>query len=638
MNVNAHASEHIAFIQKMLKKHSASSDRKQTLLKQLEFAEQRAADPNLNLAVLGEFSSGKSTFINALLRQRLLKSARVATTASATYITFSPTLNVKATFLDGSCISATALDTTKLSGAITQITARSVGNLPIRTVIDLLTSNQTVADKVRRVDISLPNRHLKSGLSIIDTPGIGAGSDHTKMHSQIAQAVVEQSADAAIVLIPSAQPMSSTLLAFLQSTARHFLHRCIFVVTAMDNQDSEEQRRVLGFVYHCLTKKLGLRKPSLYECAAVTALPVLGKIPVDKQPIWLDWQQAFYKLETLLVQEVARQRNLIISEKLIYLFQALLVELKADVQARQNTIERGEKQLQENSIEALESVLSQLLEQGSQRICAASSRCSTTASASKSGFRARVRSKAHSIIDSGSRESIHNYSSAVEPILTSAAEVECRQFLQTVDNDVQQLKQCFKEVSIEFNHHFEKSYTMLTSFGSSITIPPVALASLSVPSVGFSSAVSLAKQVQQADKRTGTGTYAGAAVGFLVMGPVGAAAGAALGRVMGSSGQKSLRDDYRQEIKQQVDQDIDRYVEEVTREIELLKENAIAELRAIAQTYLVEYSAAVNEILQQHSVRERRLTLKAKDIRRDMHELIQRQRQLEALSSQIAAA
>jgi GTPase SAR1 family protein len=28
----------------------------------------RCADPNLYLAVIGEFSSGKSTFINALLR------------------------------------------------------------------------------------------------------------------------------------------------------------------------------------------------------------------------------------------------------------------------------------------------------------------------------------------------------------------------------------------------------------------------------------------------------------------------------------------------------------------------------------------------------------------------------------------
>ena len=43
-------------------------------------------DSKLYLAVIGEFSSGKSTFINALLGFRLLKDAVMPTTACATYI------------------------------------------------------------------------------------------------------------------------------------------------------------------------------------------------------------------------------------------------------------------------------------------------------------------------------------------------------------------------------------------------------------------------------------------------------------------------------------------------------------------------------------------------------------------------
>ena len=43
------------------------------LHQQLDRLQQRRSNPNLYLAVVGEFSSGKSTFINALLRDELLK-------------------------------------------------------------------------------------------------------------------------------------------------------------------------------------------------------------------------------------------------------------------------------------------------------------------------------------------------------------------------------------------------------------------------------------------------------------------------------------------------------------------------------------------------------------------------------------
>jgi ribosome biogenesis GTPase A len=43
--------------------------------------QRRRTDPNLYVAVVGEFNGGKSTFINALLRQKILKSSVVERTA-----------------------------------------------------------------------------------------------------------------------------------------------------------------------------------------------------------------------------------------------------------------------------------------------------------------------------------------------------------------------------------------------------------------------------------------------------------------------------------------------------------------------------------------------------------------------------
>lgn len=345
----AQSSEHIAFIRTMLQKHSVAGARRNELFRQLRLAEHRSIGRVLRVAILGEFSSGKSTFINALIGQRLLKSARVATTASATFITYGPRLKVTATFLDGSCIQATAFEMARLHRVIARIQPDLPEIISIREAIDLLTADQAIANAVKQVDISLPSPFLQRGLSIIDTPGIGAGGDYTHNHVQITQAVVEQSADAIIVLVPSAQPMSNTLLSFLQGSAHRFLHRCIFVMTAMDTQTQADRQKTWSFVNHCLIKKLGLQNPKVYECGAIAALPTVRKILAPQQSIWAAWQQQFIKLEVILFQEIVRQRSLMISEKLVYLFQALLREVSMDMDARKAAVDEGLRQLSEQN-------------------------------------------------------------------------------------------------------------------------------------------------------------------------------------------------------------------------------------------------------------------------------------------------
>ena len=53
---------------------------------QYDKIKQRSIDPNFYLSTIGDFSSGKSTLINTIMRRKLLKVAHAATTAVPTYI------------------------------------------------------------------------------------------------------------------------------------------------------------------------------------------------------------------------------------------------------------------------------------------------------------------------------------------------------------------------------------------------------------------------------------------------------------------------------------------------------------------------------------------------------------------------
>lgn len=55
----------------------------------------RLTDGRLRLAVIGEFSSGKSTFINGLLRAPVLPVAVLPTTATAVTIEYGPAFLVR---------------------------------------------------------------------------------------------------------------------------------------------------------------------------------------------------------------------------------------------------------------------------------------------------------------------------------------------------------------------------------------------------------------------------------------------------------------------------------------------------------------------------------------------------------------
>ena len=60
--------EQLQFTQEALQKSEISVPLRVKIHEQIDRIRQRQQDPKLYLAVVGEFSSGKSTFINALLR------------------------------------------------------------------------------------------------------------------------------------------------------------------------------------------------------------------------------------------------------------------------------------------------------------------------------------------------------------------------------------------------------------------------------------------------------------------------------------------------------------------------------------------------------------------------------------------
>ncbi|GFN31623.1 dynamin family protein [Paenibacillus xylaniclasticus] len=123
------------------------------------------AEPVPIVGIMGEFSAGKSTFINALLGEEILQSDVLPTTAVVTYIKY------------GDRPKATAYD------------ADGIGIEYPLSILGSLTAEgeegAALRASIQYVELQLPKERLKS-MTLVDTPGFNAGNEqHTASSKQV---------------------------------------------------------------------------------------------------------------------------------------------------------------------------------------------------------------------------------------------------------------------------------------------------------------------------------------------------------------------------------------------------------------------------------------------------------------------
>ena len=118
----------------------------------------------LQLAVLGQFKRGKSSFINALLGAPLLPIAVVPLTAVPIFISWGPKPLVRVRFKDGRAEELSTDD----PDAIREFLFRFVAE----------EANPENRLGVDRVELFYPASILTGGTALIDTPGVGSTFRH----------------------------------------------------------------------------------------------------------------------------------------------------------------------------------------------------------------------------------------------------------------------------------------------------------------------------------------------------------------------------------------------------------------------------------------------------------------------------
>lgn len=220
----------INFAERLIHKYKSewSSTVYDALCNQLENIKKKREYGKLNISIIGDFSSGKSTFINALLRCNLLKEG----------------------ILQGTTTALTILEYYPKYALIVEDMYKRVKKYRYKTLKELSTdlhkfTTTEGAKYLNFVRVGLPASILNSNIRIIDTPGTDSLET---WHEDVTRRAIKKYSDISIIAVDTTKSLSETFCTFIAENLSDVLSKCVFVATKYDKAKEDERATVLKFI------------------------------------------------------------------------------------------------------------------------------------------------------------------------------------------------------------------------------------------------------------------------------------------------------------------------------------------------------------------------------------------------------
>jgi GTP-binding protein EngB required for normal cell division/uncharacterized coiled-coil protein SlyX len=194
--------------------------------------------------VVGEFNHGKTTFVNALLGQRVLPVGVTPTTAVIHNIEWAETPRAAVCFA---------------SGERKPLEFSEIGSFAVNSAAS--------HDAVDSLVVGYPSALLEKGVVLVDTPGV---NDLSRQRADITYEYIPKS-DAVLFVVDAGQPVKDSERAFLQEKLlKQSRDKIVFVVAKKDIWDASEEAEAVAYVKGELGKLV--KDPVVFAISAERAL------------------------------------------------------------------------------------------------------------------------------------------------------------------------------------------------------------------------------------------------------------------------------------------------------------------------------------------------------------------------------
>lgn len=217
-------------------------------IQRVEAIDSRMDDDTFRILIVGEFSRGKSTFVNALLGRKILPASKNPTTAIISKIVYGEKPDYHIYYREEEEPRHLTED------EFIKLTAPKEPDESDAASVQDYVSAQEELDKIDFAQITYPLPFCQNGVEVVDTPGT---NDLNTVRLDITYGYLAQ-ADAVVLLLSATQPLSASEAEFLRERILgNQIQDIFFVISRKDELDGPEQEQgVVDFITENLRKIL----------------------------------------------------------------------------------------------------------------------------------------------------------------------------------------------------------------------------------------------------------------------------------------------------------------------------------------------------------------------------------------------
>ena len=506
---------HITYATTVLNRYNWDDSIKRSLKKQLDTIVAKQNDKVLNISVIGEFSTGKSSFINALVGHELLAvNVLQGTTVAITIIEYGTSFSLSLVDKNGNPTTTEYKNINYLSSALQHYT-----------------TDPSYADSISHVRVTLPSDILKNGFRIIDTPGTNSLE---QWHEEITRRAINDISDMSIILVDASRPMPETLVGFVESTLGNNVKDCLFVANKIDIIRSRERNGMLQFIQKKINLEFDIEGAEILPFASVALTNLFSKdivtIDDDSKQLTFDSLQSIFSF-------TAQKRIKTQAKKLLLLIDNMYANLNANITHVAQQYQKELRTLEQSKQMDFRPFIAQQIALRQKRfITSAQEKKRVTDMETDNLVNAAI-ANINSKIDSHTTSTLDGLSKYIkEGELTSDIKVEGAQIANKTEKKFNQIKPIFNRQLTEFQSDFEKEFTRLKVLPIKFNVTPREVnVTHNANSANIGPVASLiSDELSKENWAFGGGGAAGAAIGTAIMPGVGTAIGAFLGFVAGA--------------------------------------------------------------------------------------------------------
>lgn len=607
---------HIVFATTLMGKYDWEEATKHRLEKQVSAIVDKQNDNLLNISVIGEFSTGKSSFINALVGYELLAVNVIqGTTVAITIIEYSEQFSITLT---------------DFSGKSLKIIFKSIDSL--RQQLHIYTTDAAYAKKIDYVTVTLPSDILKNGYRIIDTPGTNSLE---LWHEEVTCRAIKELSDLSIILTDSTQPMPATLVSFLDNTLGDSVESCAFVANKIDRIGDKERDGIIKFIGKKICQSFDIENPMVLPFSSVALTNSFAKetVSVDSGSFLLTTSS----LERLL-SYTAKQRLRAQAQKILHLVDDIYSTLDNNIKSIAAQYQQELQMLERSRQTDFKPFISRQIYLRQKSFMAGAqdykykveSVCDSLASTAKNNIETKIQN--YSTLDA-----LSNY---IKGSLSKDIKDEGRSIISGTEAQFKKLRTLFNKELKQFQKEFEREFDKLKILSVKFNLKPkdmVVRHSAHSANIGPVTTL-ITEELSKENWAVGGGAAAGAAIGTVLAPGIGTIVGTVIGLFAGAATAPDTSG-VKGKIKSKLSIPLHSYYRSVASDCMTNYNNFVDDIRSRLETeinrYYSTYASTIAQRIKDWEARHRAVKGRIQMIEKEIDSLGSRQQMIKKMISKI---